>query len=380
MPEALPSFRPLDKLAEVLVHYSTQIRPGELVSLVGPSSAEPLLVALYREVLHAGGQPLVRMTPEACEELLYRLGTAEQLAFLNPLELRELEVADVVIYVLVSLAAPELAHVDPARQAMHHRPRLPLLRLFRRRTESRVLRWAAVQFPGAAAARDAALSLGEYEALFWRAALLDRPHPVEAWRLLGRSQQRLVDFLNTVHQLRFVTPRGTDLRVGVTGRRWINCAGQENFPDGEVFTSPLDGATDGSACFDWPMVYAGREMHGIRLVFEAGRVTEASATHGQDVLHGLLDVDAGARKPGEIALGCNYAIDRPTRNTLLDEKIGGAFHIALGAAYPQTGGANESGLHWDLIGDLRSGGRVEADGRVISCDGRFVDPEWPQPA
>src|SRR5262245_56504212 len=134
MSEALSAVRPLDKLAEVLVRYSTEVRPGEVVSLVGPSSAEPLLVALYREVLHAGGQPLVRMSPEACDELLYQHGSAEQLAFLNPLELRELEVADVVIYVLVSLAAPELAQVDPARQALHHRPRLPLLRLFRRRT------------------------------------------------------------------------------------------------------------------------------------------------------------------------------------------------------------------------------------------------------
>jgi aminopeptidase len=379
MPESFPDLRPLDRLAAVLIRYSTQVRPGELVSLVGPSSAEPLLVALYREVLHAGGHPLVRMAPEGCEELLYQHGSPEQLTFLNPVEIREMEIADVIVYVLASLAAPELADVDPSRQALHHRPRLPLLKLFRRRTETRALRWTAVQFPGPAAARDAGMSLAAYEELFWRAALLDRPNPVESWRLLGESQQRLVDFLQTVRKLRIVTPGGTDLRVGVTGRRWINCAGQENFPDGEVFTAPLDGTTEGTACFEWPMVYAGREMHGIRLIFEAGRVIAASATDGEDVLHGLLNLDSGARVPGEIALGCNYALERPTRNTLLDEKIGGAFHVALGAAYPQSGGANQSGLHWDLIGDLRQGGRVEADGRVISCDGRFLDPTWPQP-
>lgn len=382
MLEPLPAPRsavPLDRLAEVLVRYSTAVRPGELVNVVGPSSAEPFLVALYREVLQAGGQPLLRMTPDACEELLYRHGLPEQLAFLSPLEVRELEVADVVIYVLTSLASPELAHVDPARQALHHRPRLPLLRLFRRRTETGALRWAAVQFPGPAAARDAGLTLAEYQEFFWRASLLDRPDPVAAWRTLGARQARLAEFLQEVGELHIVTPEGTDLRVGVAGRRWINCAGHENFPDGEVFTAPLDGATDGIACFPWPMVYAGRELQGIRLVFRGGRVVEASAERGGDVLHGLLDLDAGARIPGEVALGCNYAVDRPTRNTLLDEKIGGAYHVALGAAYPQSGGGNQSGLHWDLVGDLRTGGRVEGDGRLISAGGRFVDPAWPQP-
>ncbi len=382
MPEPLhpprPVPAPLDRLAEVLVRYSTQVRPGELVNLAAPSSAEPLLLALYREVLHAGGHPLLRMTPEGCDDILYRHGSPEQLAFLSPVEVRELEVADVVIYVLTSLANPELAQVEPARQAQHHRPRLPLLRLFRRRIETKALRWAAVQFPGPAAARDAGMSLSEYQDFFWRASLLDRPDPVAAWRSLGERQQRLADFLQTTRELHFRTPEGTDLRVAVAGRHWINCAGQENFPDGEVFTAPLDGGTEGIACFPWPMVYAGREMQGIRLVFQAGRVVQASARSGEDVLHALLDLDGGARIPGEIALGCNYAIDRPTRNTMLDEKIGGAFHIALGAAYPQSGGSNQSGLHWDLVGDLRTGGRVTADGRLISVGGRFVDPAWPQ--
>jgi aminopeptidase len=379
MPAAVHAIDPLTRLAGVLVRYSTAVRPGELVSLVGPSSAEVLLVALYREVLAAGGHPQVRMTPEACEELLYQHGSTEQLAFLNPLEVRELEVSDVVIYILASLCSPELAHVDPARQAQHHRPRLPLLRLFRQRTETRSLRWAAVQFPGEAAARDAGMKLTEYQDFFWRAGMLDRPDPVAAWRLLGERQANLACYLQTVRELHITTPQGTDLRVGVAGRTWINCAGQENFPDGEVFTAPVDGATEGTAVFPWPMAYAGREIEGVRLVFRAGRVVEATAARGEDVLQGLLDLDVGARVPGEVALGCNYAIDRATRNTLLDEKIGGAFHVALGAAYPQSGGRNQSGLHWDLVADLRHGGRVEGDGRLISTDGRFLNPAWPQP-
>ncbi len=163
----------------------------------------------------------------------------------------------------------------------------------------------------------------------------------------------------------------------MAGRTWINCDGHENFPDGEVFTGPIEDATEGTVAYDFPAVHGGREVRGVRLRFRAGRVVEASAEKGEDFLLGLLDQDAGARVLGEAALGCNYSVTRYTRNTLFDEKIGGTFHLALGAAYPESGGRNQSGLHWDMVCDLRQGGLVEADGKPISRDGRFVHPEWP---
>jgi len=383
MPETLTALsnhpRPLDRLAQVLVRYSTRPQPGEVVCLVGPSAAEPLLVALYREVLLAGGNPVLRMAPALCDEYLYRHASPGQLAFLNPLEVCELQAADVIVYVLATLREAGLGNVDAERLAMHHRPRLPLLQTFRQRIDAGTLRWAAAQFPGEEAAGDAGLSLAEYQALFWKAALLDRPDPAAAWQALGDRQAQLAAFPQTTRELHIVTPQGTDLRVGVAGRHWINCQGRENFPDGEVFTAPVESETSGVACFDWPAVYAGREVHGARLVVREGRVVDASAERGQDTLIDLLNHDAGARVLGEVALGCNYALTGPTRNTLLDEKIGGSFHVALGMAYPQSGGRNQSGLHWDLVGDLRRGGRVEGDGKLISENGRFVNPLWPQP-
>ncbi|HMC65574.1 MAG TPA: aminopeptidase, partial [Gemmataceae bacterium] len=165
----------------------------------------------------------------------------------------------------------------------------------------------------------------------------------------------------------------------VTGRTWINCDGHENFPDGEVFTGPIEDATEGAVCFDFPAVHGGREVRGVRLVFRAGRVVEAAATQGEDFLISMLDQDPGARVLGEAAIGCNYAITKHTRNTLFDEKIGGTFHVALGAAYPESGGTNQSALHWDMVCDLRRGGRVEVDGNVISENGRFLNRAWPQP-
>jgi aminopeptidase len=368
-----------DKLADVLVRYSTAVRPGDLVSLTGPPLAEPLIVALYRAVLRAGGHPVVVMAPEACAEVLYREGNPEQLAYVSPLETREVEAVDVAIHVAAPLNTRALTGIDPRKQALRNQARLPLMDRFLRRAAERSLRWVATQFPCQAVAQDADLSLADYEAFVHAAGFLDRPDPVAAWRSLSERQARLAEYLGGVREVRLVTPAGTDLRLGVAGRTWINCDGHENFPDGEVFTGPVEDATEGTVCFDFPAVHGGREVQGVRLVFRAGRVVDASAAKGEEFLIRMLDQDAGARILGEAALGCNYAVTRHTQNTLFDEKIGGTFHLALGAAYPESGGRNSSGLHWDLVGDLRRGGRVEADSRTISTDGRFVDPAWPQP-
>jgi aminopeptidase len=248
-----------------------------------------------------------------------------------------------------------------------------------RRAGAGSLRWVATQFPCQASAQDAEMSLSEYEEFVFTAGMLDKDDPAQAWESLADAQCQLAETLGGIHELRFVTPRGTDLRVAVAGRSWINCAGHENFPDGEVFTGPLENATEGIVCYDFPAVHGGREVEGIRLAFRAGRVVEASARKGEDFLLRMLDQDAGARVLGEIALGCNYGIARHTRNTLFDEKIGGTFHAALGAAYPESGGKNVSGLHWDMVCDLRAGGILYANGQAISENGRFLDPSFPQP-
>jgi aminopeptidase len=367
----------LDKLANVLVSYSVAVRRGELVSLAGPPLAEPLILALYREILRAGGNPLVVLVPEGCTELLYQHGSPEQLAFVNPLELREVEMVDVTIHVLASENTRALTRIDPAKQAHRSKARRPLLDLFLRRAANKSLRWVVTQFPCQAAAQDADMSLAEYEEFVFAGGLLDREDPATAWRALSEQQARLAHFLQGVRELRFVTPNGTDLRVAVAGRKWINCDGHENFPDGEVFTGPIEDATEGMVCFDFPAVHAGREVQGVKLRFRAGKVVDATAVKGEEFLLRLLEQDPGARVLGEVALGCNYGIKRHTRNTLFDEKIGGTFHVALGASYPESGGKNQSGLHWDMVCDLRNGARIEADGRVISENGRFFNRTWP---
>jgi aminopeptidase len=165
--------------------------------------------------------------------------------------------------------------------------------------------------------------------------------------------------------------------MSVSGKTWINCAGHENFPDGEVFTGPVLDSVNGVVHFSFPAVHKGRECDGVKLTFKNGKVVDASAAKGQDFLYSMLDMDAGSRFLGECAIGTNFGITRYTRNTLFDEKIGGTVHFALGAGYPETGNSNESGLHWDMVVDLRKGGFVEIDGTKINVDGQFTRDEWP---
>jgi aminopeptidase len=199
------------------------------------------------------------------------------------------------------------------------------------------------------------------------------------------------DYLQGKKELRFragdLSGGGTDLTVNVEGMTWINCCGKENFPDGEVFTGPNldapDGGVNGVVRYSFPAVHNGREVHDIELTFEKGRVVDAKASKGLDFLTAMLDQDDRARYLGEIAIGTNYQIQRYTKNTLFDEKIGGTFHAAVGSGYPETGNTNSSGLHWDMVCDLREpagGGTIEADGEVFSRDGRFVFDGWPGPA
>lgn len=370
----------LNRLATVLVNYSTGVKPGELVRLAGPPIARPLLVSLYRAVLEAGGHPHIQMTPDECEELRLTYGNRDQISFLDPLDMHAIENVDVSISVWGQDNTKALTQIDPSRQAMASQARRRLLAKFLERAAHGKLRWTGTQFPCHSAAQDAQMSLSAYETFVYDAGLLFCDDPAAAWREVSNRQQRMVNFLNGKRTVRFVTPQGTDLNVVCDGRIWRNCDGHENFPDGEVFTGPLENATEGVVQFSFPAVSRGREVEGVRLVFRAGKVVEATATKGQDFLLAMLDQDPGARILGEIALGTNYSVTEYTRNTLFDEKIGGTFHAALGAAYPETGGKNDSALHWDMVCDLRQGGQVFVDGQLISENGRFLDPTWPCPS
>ncbi|MDA8066880.1 MAG: aminopeptidase [Thermaerobacter sp.] len=361
----------LDRLARVLVEYSLGVGPGDLVRIAGPALAAPLVRAAYRAVLRVGGHPFTRIEVDGLDELLLRAGSGEQLDFLSPLEREEVERIDCSLGVWGEYNTRALTGVDPARQARARQARRPLQERFLERAGRGELRWCGVQYPTQADAQEAEMSLAEYADFVLRACLVDRDDPVAEWGRIAQEQEALVEWLNQVREVRLTAP-GTDLTLGVAGRRWINCCGHENMPDGEVFTGPLEEATRGRVRFSFPSIHDGREVEGVELVFRDGRVEEAHAAKGEKFLHALLELDEGSRRLGEFSFGNNYAITRHTRNTLFDEKIGGTVHLALGAAYPETGGENRSALHWDLVVDLRREGRVYADGRLVYEKGRFL--------
>jgi aminopeptidase len=360
-----------------------QNRLDDLVLIRGTTSGEPLAVELYRAVLQAGGHPMVRLAPETLGEVFFRHAQDHQIRFLNPLEKQTIEKVDVTMGIWASNNTKSMSRVDPAKQAAASQARRKLMETSMKRAalprdDPKRLRWTGTVLPTPAGAQDAEMGLLDYEDFVYNAGKLDQKDPVAAWKKLGEAQQRLGDRLAKGKEMHITAPNGTDIRFGIAGRKWINCDGHENFPDGEVFTGPVEDATEGTVVYSFPAVYGGREVNGIRLVFKAGKVVDASATRNEDFFYRMLDQDKGARILGELALGTNYSITSYSKNTLFDEKIGGTFHAALGAAYPESGGTNKSGLHWDMVCDLREGGIVEVDGEVVSKNGKFKDATWPR--
>jgi aminopeptidase len=376
----------LDKLADVLVGYSTGVKPGELVLIQGDVVARPLVQAVYERVLEAGAHPFWYATDESLEEILLERGSDEQVGFPVPYLMDFIERCDVRIAFWAETNTRAASNVPADRSAKAAGRKRGFMKRFMERESAGELRWVGTQYPTSASAQDAEMSLRTYERFVFEAGLLHLDDPAAAWHNIAERQQRVADWLADRKELRFRRPAcdrfgETDLTVSIDGGRWINCSGGSNFPDGEVFTGP-QGA-DGVACYTFPAVYNGREVEGIRLRFEGGRVVDASATKNEDFLIAMLDQDAGARTMGEIAIGTNYAIKRYTKNTLFDEKIGGTFHAAVGAGYPESGNTNESALHWDMVCDLRpeggAGGTIEADGEVFHRDGAFTREGWPGP-
>ncbi|MBW3593825.1 MAG: aminopeptidase [Actinobacteria bacterium] len=362
----------VDRLADVVVSYSTRVGPGDVVVIESSALAAPLVRAVYRRVLEAGGHPHTRIAIDGVAEHLLKHGSDEQLSWLNPTRLEEFQRSDVRIVIESDVNTRSLTGVDPARQAIVGRARERLRDTQLERAAAGEMRWLVTLFPTNASAQDAEMSLAQYEDFVFGAGLLDRDDPVAEWRRFGERVGRLGEWLGTKEEIRVVS-NGTDLTLGVGGRTWIPCDGKENFPDGEVFTAPIETRVEGTVDFTFPVAFHGRVIEGIRLRFEAGEVTEATARRGQAFLEEMLAMDDGARRVGEFAFGLNESIQEFTRNTLFDEKIGGTMHLALGKAYPESGGKNQSALHWDIVCDLRPGSEVYADGELVYRDGRFLD-------
>ena len=357
----------MKKLARVLVDYSIEAGEGEQVLVAGGAAGEPLIKDIYARLLVVGAIPIPQISLPGTQELFFE--HAREIHYQKtPPAIRSIyEGADAVISVMAPHNTRALAGVDPRKQqALSKRDKA---------IQDMILekdRWALTLFPTQALAQESEMGLDEYEEFVFEAMALNEEDPVRYWREKAEEQGRLIERLEEAREVRIVGP-ATDLKLSIEGRRFMNGDGRHNMPCGEVFTGPVEDSANGEIYFGVPVAVAGREVLGVRLRFEGGRVVEASAEKGEEYLKSMLDADQGARYLGELGIGTNYGIPRATKNILFDEKLGGTVHLAVGRSYEETGGKNDSSVHWDLICDLREGGELYADGELIEKDGAFRD-------
>ncbi len=360
------------KYADVLVNYSTKVKKNDLVIIKTQSYlAEPLIKEIYRAVLKNGAHPVVRCSFESLSEIFIKNADDNQLNYIDEMSKIEFEKADKIISIGAPLNVKSMANANSDKMAKRSKATRELSRTMLKRSEKGELNWVIADFPTQALSQEAKMSLDEYEEFLINSCYLDLENPVQKWIEIGQEQKRIISKLNGTKKLH-ITGEKTDITFSVENRLWISCDGINNFPDGEIFTSPVEDSAEGEIYFDFPAIYRGNQADKIHLKLKEGRVIEASAQTGEDFLNSMLNMDEGSRLVGEIAIGTNERIKNVTGNILFDEKIGGSVHMALGASYPETGGKNVSGLHWDIIKNMKNNSCIYADDKLIYKDGRFV--------
>ena len=362
----------LEKYAQVLVEYSTKVQKGDLVLIRAESyQCQPLVKEIYKLVLKCGAHPIVRCSLDGLAVDFIKYANDEQLAYVDPITKLEYEKVDKYISIGAPFNVKSMAKADSKKMAKRSAATRELSTLMLNRAAEGKLNWVIADYPTHALAQEAKMSLDDYSDFIINSCYLDLDNPIEKWQQIGKEQDRLVNLMNGGKKLHKIGDK-TDITFSVEGRKWVSCAGLNNFPDGEIFTSPVEDSAQGEIYFDFPAIYRGNESHKIWLKLEGGKVVDAKAEKGEDFLISMLDMDAGSRFVGEIAIGTNDRVKDVTGNILFDEKIGGSIHMALGASYPETGGKNESGLHWDIIKNMKENSKIFLDDKLIYENGKFV--------
>jgi aminopeptidase len=367
----------VQKFAKVLVEHSARIQPGDRVLLEGTTAAEPLLRELCIQILEKGGLPhpmiaLPGMMPFSQDELyMAHAKTDEQLDFVPTFYKLAYEQFESRIRIHSSTNTHGGTNTDPARSTRHGKAMSIITETQFRRGAEGVFKWVTTLFPTDAYAQDANMSLEEYQDFVFGSVHTHEDDPIAFWKSVEKKQQSAVDYMNGKNQVILRGPN-VDLTLSVKGRTFKNSFGTFNMPDGEIFTGPVEDSVNGWVRFTYPAINGGVSVEGIELTFSNGRVEKATAVKNQDYLLNTLEIDAGARYLGEFAIGTNFDINRFTGNILFDEKIGGSFHMALGAGYPETGAKNKSAIHWDMICDMRQDSEIQVDGELFYKNGGFV--------
>ncbi|MEO7175613.1 MAG: aminopeptidase [Saprospiraceae bacterium] len=360
----------LDKYANLLVNYSLSIKEGDRLCIRTTTLAEPLVREIYRSATKAGAHVEVIMDFDEKSEIFMAEGNEEQMKWVSPLTKLAFEEFEAYLVIRAPYESKPVKAGLPNASTLIAQAHESIQTIYSKRTASRELKRSLCQYPTESAAKTAGMSLEEYTSFIFHACKLDQEDPIKAWLKVRDDQQAIVDCLNKSSTIQYLGPN-IDLTFSTKGRLWINSDGQTNMPSGEVYTSPVEDSVNGFVYYTFPSIYGGREVKGIRLEVKDGLITNWEAESGKDYLDNVFQIP-GARRFGEAAIGTNYEIDRMTRNILFDEKIGGTVHLAIGQSYLQTGGLNQSSIHWDMITDMKNGGKIMADGKMIYENGLFL--------
>jgi aminopeptidase len=359
----------IEKLARLCVHYSVDVKPKEKVVIRGSTAAAPLITEIYKECLLADAYPWI-LPNLGADYLFLKLAKKHQLEYVSPFTKFIFENTDVDIAIFCEPNPKRLTNIDPAVIRANQASSSELMGIYFKRVYEGTLRWTGLPYPISDQAQEASMALPEYEDFVYGSCLVDEENPIAEWEKIRAKQEETCNFLNRAESIR-VVGEDTDLTFKTKGRKWINGSGEQNMPDGEVFTSPVDDSANGEIRFTFPGIYLGREVEDISLIFKNGEIIKASAAKGEDLLKELIKIE-GANRIGETAIGTNYSINRFTKNMLFDEKMGGTVHVAIGFAFPESGGINKSAIHWDILKDMRKDGEIYADGELFYKNGRFL--------
>lgn len=360
----------IEKYAKLLVDYSLDIKKGERFLIKGSYLAEELIKYVYGFAVEKGALVETQISLNGLSKIFYDRASDEQLKDVSPVSKYIVENYDVMLNIDSPFNLKDLQTVDPVKKQKSAAARQEINKTFMHRAAVGKLRWSLCVFPTDSQAQESGMSKEEYADFVYKACFLYDDDPTSSWYKLRDNQQRIVDYLNAKKQIRYVG-KNIDVSFSTEGKKWINSEGTNNMPSGEVFTAPVEDSVNGKVRFSFPGIFMGQEIEDICLEIKDGLVVKWTAAQGQELLDKVFEIE-GTRRFGEVAIGTNDGINKFTKNMLFDEKMGGTIHMAVGAAYPETGGTNESSVHWDLLADMKEDSQITADGEVIYKNGKFL--------
>jgi len=352
------------KFSKLLVDYSLEVKAKQNILINAEIASMPLVSELYKDILLKGANPIIDFN-QSFDEIFYKYASKEQLSNISEFKKFQAKHIDSRLTIRSSLNPKNLSNIpsDKIKARLQANNRLKPLLLNKR--------WSLTLFPTHGYAVESEMSLTELSDFITHALFLNEDDPIQSWKKVNQQQQYYINYISDKQNVH-IKSKNCDLKFSLKNRIWINSDGKTNMPSGEIYTTPVENSLNGYYKSSFPSTKYGKEVDGIYLEFKDGKLITAKAEKNEKFFLELLETDQGARTVGEFGIGLNYNIQKSIKNILFDEKIGGTVHIALGNAYPQTGGINKSSIHLDIIADLRDEGEMYFDNELIYKNGKFL--------